>query len=355
MTDLWSTDLPIERLHPHFRSVAANPIERACLDRWVEGFKDVNNNFVHEFQTKFAPAFMELYLYRLFLSLEFTVSRPADRPDFVVDTPQGSVAVEAKVTEAGPGEAPVWTPIHEVPMDREQFYERTCAKLTGAIVSKLKHYRSYANEPAVKDKAFLLCLNPYDSPGFVMQGFGAITRVLYQYCDPTFTIDQNGRMVEAGHRRVESFTKKNGAIVPFGVFLDPANTELSAVYFNPRATVSKLFADPKRQSHPNERVLAEWYMVGDGSLHVQDAHPSNYRETMGDGGYLLLNAYARHPLNPEPFFRQGVTICSFDAGGRVLTSRTPTPFLKSRIAIGVLPDDFPPELMVNGKPAHLVE
>ena len=353
--DLWTTTVPTARLHPHFRSLAANPVERACLDRWAEGFADVNNNIAHEFQTKFSPAFWEIYLYRMFVSMGFAVSRPADRPDFVVKTPSGGIAVEAKVTEAGPGQPPVWMPIHEVPLDREQFYDRTCAKLSGAIASKLKHYRTYANEPAVKDKAFLLCLNPYDSPHFIMQGFEALARVLYQYCDPTLVIDKNGNMVETGHRRVESFTTKSGTVVPFGVFLNPANSELSAVYFNPRATVSKLFADPKREGHPKERVFAQWYMVTDGTLHLQEAHPSNYRETMADGGYLMLNAYAKHPIDPEPFFKQGVKICSFDADKRVLMSRTPTPFLETRITCGVVPDDFPPELMVKGKAAHSTE
>lgn len=192
--DLWTTELPIERLQPHFRSLAANPVERRCLDRWAEGFRDANNNIVHEFQTKFSPALWKIYLYRLFLSLGFAVARPSDRPDFVVETPQGSVAVEAKVTEAGPGQAPVWTPIDEVPLDRERFYDVTCAKLSGAIASKLQHHRTYADEPAVRSRPFLLGVNPYDSSHFVMQGFGTLTRVLYQYRDPTFAIDRNGRM-----------------------------------------------------------------------------------------------------------------------------------------------------------------
>ena len=71
-----------------------------------------------------------------------------------------------------------------------------------------------------------------------MQGFGALARVRYQYCDPTFAIDEHGKVIETGHRRVEAFTTKNGTLVPFGVFLDPANSEVSAVYFYPRATVS---------------------------------------------------------------------------------------------------------------------
>lgn len=144
-------------------------------------------------------------------------------------------------------------------------------------------------------------------------------------------------------------------MVPFGFFLDSSKTEVSAVYFNPRATTSKLFADPFRNGHEKERVFAQWYMVSTGTLHVNEAHPSNYRETLADGGYLFMNAHARHAIDPEPFFKQGVAICTFKSDTRTLVSRTPTPFLKTRIALGVIPDDYPSDLLVKGKAIHNAE
>lgn len=350
--DLWTPRYPVERLHRHFRSLAATPQDRDCITRWAADFVDVNNTVVDEFQTKFSPAFWELYLHAMFKSLGFGVSRPADRPDFALNAPQGEIAAEAKVTEAGPGQIPEWTPKHEVTYDREQFYGQTSAKLAGALVSKMKSYRGYATEPHVEGRPFLLCLNPYDHPWFIAQGFGAITRVLYQYCNPTFEITESGAMRETGHRRVESFTTPKGAVVPFGFFLDPRNAEMSAVYFNPRATTSKLFADPQRVSHPGERVFAIWYMVSDGSMVKQDVHPSHYRETLADGGYLFLNSHAIHPIDPEPFFKQGVTVCRFDGERRELTSRTPEPFLKERVTCGVISDGFPQDLLIEGKTSH---
>lgn len=289
--------------------------------------------------------FWEIYLFKMFQTLGFKVARPKDRPDYILDTPQGFIAAEAKIIDTSPHQAPIWTPIHEVPLDREAFYEQTCAKFSGALHQKLKHYRTYANEPAVKSRPFLLCVNPYDTPHFVMQGFGAMTRVLYQYCDPIVAPTESGYLEEVGHRRIESFKTKNGTVVPFGFFLDPCNTEVSAVYFNPRATTSKLFADPLRNSHEKERVFAEWYMVSTGTLHYSEAHPSNYRETLADGGYLFRNSHATHAIDPEPFFKQGVTVCEFKSETRTLVSRTPTPFLKTRIAHGVIPDDYPKDLL----------
>lgn len=113
------------------------------------------------------------------------------------------------------------------------------------------------------------------------------------------------------------------------------------MYFNPRATTSKLFADPLRNGHEKERVFAQWYLVSTGTLHYNEAHPSNYRETLADGGYLFLNAHARHAVDPEPFFNQGVTVCPFNSDTRTLVSRTPTPFLITRIACGVIPRRLP--------------
>lgn len=225
--DLWTTCLPVERWHPHFRSLAANPVDRACFQRWADDFPDVNGNAAHELQTKFSPMFWEICLFKMFQTLGFTVSRPNDRPDFVLETPQGVIAAEAKIIDSSPGQSPVWTPIHEVPLDRDAYYEQTCAKLSGALHDKLKHFRTYSDEPAVKDRPFLLCVNPYDTPHFVMQGFGAMTRVLYQSCDPQVAQNSSGDWVEVGHRRVESFTTKSGTVVPFGFFLIPA-TQKSA-------------------------------------------------------------------------------------------------------------------------------
>lgn len=315
----------------------------------------MNGNAAHEFQTKFSPMFWEIYLFKMFQTLGFTVSRPKDRPDFVLDAPQGMIAAEAKIINPTPGKAPVHAPMHEVTWNREAFYEQTCVKLNGALRAKLRDYRTYSAEPAVKDRPFLLCVNPYDTPHFVVQGFEAMTRVLFQYGDPEVAPTETGRLVEVGHRRVKSATKENGTSLPLGLFLDPANTEVSAVYFNPRATTSKLFADPLRNGHEKERVFAHWYMVSTGTLHYNESHPSNYRETLADGGYLFLNTHAKHAIDPEPFFKQGVTVCTFNGDTRTLLSRTPTPFLKTRVALGVIPDDYPSDLLVKGKAVHTTE
>lgn len=336
--DLWTPMCPTGRLHPHFQALTQMPENQRCITRWTHGFKDVNNTIVHEFQTKFSPAFWELYLHAMFTSLGFSVARPALRPDFVLDTPHGGIVAEAKVTEAGPGGAPEWAPKHEAPFNRDEFYARTSMKLAGALAAKLKSFLEYELEPHVKDCPFLLCLSPFDHPWFVLQGFGAITRVLYQYGDPIVGVDGTGAMVEIGHQRVASVTKPNGTEIPLGLFLDREYASISAVFFNPRATLSKVFADPLRASHKDDRIKATWYLPSTGELRTCQVHPSDHHETLADGGYLLLNSHSRHPINPDAFFEQGVTVCSFDENDRVLTSRTPEPFLKDRTATGVIPD-----------------
>lgn len=52
----------------------------------------MNGNIAHEFHTKFSAAFWEIYLYRMFLSLGLTVTRPENWPDFVLGAPQGAIA-----------------------------------------------------------------------------------------------------------------------------------------------------------------------------------------------------------------------------------------------------------------------
>ncbi len=336
--DLWTPRYPAGRLHSHFQKLTQMPETQRTITRWADGFEDVNNTIVQEFQTKFSPAFWELYLHAMFRSLGFGVARPALRPDFVLNTPHGAIAAEAKVTEPSPGDAPEWTPKQEVAFNRDEFYERSSIKLAGAMATKLRSFLEYASEPHVKDRPFLLCLSPFDHPWFVVQGFGAITRVLYQYGDPIVGFDKTGAMVETGHQRVASVTKPNGTKVQLGLFLDREYAPISGVFFNPRATVSKVFADPLRKSHKDDRVSAVWYFPSIGEIRAGHVHPSEHRESLADGGYLLLNSHARHAVNPDAFFAHGVTVCSFDESDRVLTSRTPEPFLKERTSLGVVPD-----------------
>lgn len=328
-------------IHPHFRVLAGTTSSRGCIDRWAIGFEDIDNDFVPKFQRSFSPQFWELYLHAMFKSLGFNPTRPKAHPDFVLHAPQGEIVTEAKVTEAGPGQTPEWTTKTEVPYDQDTFYAQTTAKLSGAVDHKIKSYRKYASKPHVKDRPFLLSLGAYDHPWFIKQHARAIWRVLYQYDQPTGYISDTGNMIETGHARVQTFTTPKGAIVPLGYFLNPANSDVSAVMFNPRATIGKLFADPLREHHRNERVFARWYMVSSRTFIPQDVHPSQYRETLADGGYLLLNPYANRPIDPEPFFKQGMTVCSFEPKVRRMTSRTPEPFLFERTTLGVIPEESP--------------
>lgn len=289
--DLWTLQVPVQQLHPHFRALAANPSSRGCVTRWANGFTDIDNDFVPKFQRSFSPQFWELYLHAMFNSLGFNPTRPKAHPDFVLHTSQGEIATEAKVTEAGPGQTPEWAAKSETEYDTEQFYEQTTAKLCGAVVSKIQSYRRYANEPHVVGRPFLLSLGAYDHPWFINQHARAIWRVLYQYDEPSGYVSDQGIMVETGHTRVETFTTRKGAIVPLGLFLDPANSDVSAIFFNPRATVSKLVTDPLRAHHDKERVFACWYMVSSGTFSPQEAHAADYKETLADGGYLLLNPH----------------------------------------------------------------
>lgn len=331
--DLWKLQVPVEQLHSHFRLLAESAPNRESINRWADGFIDIDGDFVPKFQRTFSPQFWELYLHAMFKSLGFGVSRPAVHPDFVLQTPQGTIVTEAKVTEAGPGQIPESTPKHEVPYEANAFYAQTTAKLSGAVKGKIESYRKYASEPHVKGRPFLLSLGAYDHPWFVVQHARAIWRVLYQYDQPTGYLSDTGNMIEKGHTRVQEFTTPRGAVVPIGYFLDPTNADVSAVLFNPRATVSKLFADPLRKHRANDRVFASWYMVSTGTFIPQDLHPSHYRETLADGGYLLINPFATHPIDPGPFFRKGTTVCTFDPVDRKMTSRTPEPFLFERTTV----------------------
>jgi hypothetical protein len=86
--DLFSTTSPVERLHPSFRVVQQarkNYASRQVLQSVFDHLPNPDNNFVLDFQTTgFDARIWELYLAALFQNLGMEVSRPEERPDFLV-------------------------------------------------------------------------------------------------------------------------------------------------------------------------------------------------------------------------------------------------------------------------------
>ncbi len=195
-----------------------------------------------------------------------------------------------------------------MPYNRDEFYKQTTLKLAGAVHGKAEAYRRYRDEPHVSGRPFLLCLSPFDNPWFIMQRARAMFRVLYQYDQPIGRISESGALIETDHLRITDVQKETGRIIPPGYFLDQANADISGIYFNPRATISKRLTDPKRPCHESDTVISVWHTKSTGQLTIESLQASQHRETLADGGYLFLNPFTQSPLDPEAYFNPGITI-----------------------------------------------
>ncbi|MHA7812907.1 MAG: hypothetical protein ACX94C_05895 [Phycisphaerales bacterium] len=340
MTNPWIPVVNADQLHPHFEHLRKER-GRDCdvISSWLNEFDDADNKIVKELQSSFNPALWELYLDQFFRQMAFEVQRPKDHPDFTVSlNGVTQFACEAKVTLASPGDNPEDTgPLSEI-YDPETFYDKAALKLSGALFTKINDFRQYAVEAGIEGHPFLLAVTPFDNPHFTVQHARSPWRVLYQYDRPITDIAPDGSVYESGYTRIQTITKENGEEISMGYFREGSNPDISAVYFNPRATLSKTLCDQSRVHHPDELVHVAWADNDNGVVRYSEVHPSSHNEKYGDGGYLFLNPAASYQIDPGPFYDNGVTVYTFSETLDMLVSRTPNPFLFSRVFRCILDD-----------------
>src|SRR5688572_6732126 len=99
MTSLFELVVPDVRQHPAFkilRSFPGSEPARLMMDAAFASFEDSDGNFIEQFQsTGFDARVFELYLHAYFSTLDGSVRRPRQRPDFLVSRSGLTVAVEA--------------------------------------------------------------------------------------------------------------------------------------------------------------------------------------------------------------------------------------------------------------------
>ena len=95
-----------EKMNPFFRGTAienSSEPARLMMEKVFEKFKDIDNNFVEQFQTTgFDARIFELYLFEYFSSSGFEVKRDFERPDFIISKDGVEVAIEATTTNPDP-------------------------------------------------------------------------------------------------------------------------------------------------------------------------------------------------------------------------------------------------------------
>lgn len=348
--DLFTPLVPNEQLHSNFHLIAQSGLcepERAVIQDWAEGFIDRDGKFVKEFQTTFNSSFWELYLAASFKELGCSIDFSYAAPDFLINSSYGEFIAEATITNHPDGFRPEWATdfkeLNETSM--AEILRLSTIRLLNAIDSKYKKYLSkYSHLSHVKNKPFVICIAPFEQPGFYFQDSLAIARVLYA-CGEVLTIPgkEPGELIVLGETESLRVQKKPGVDLNLGLFTNSSMPELSAVIFSSKATFGKVRALAGKGTYPVYFFSSRMIQSEEGAG-VQRFHGlrPDYKESILDGLHILANPFATHPLDLELFKNREVAIHNYDSKTHSYLSELPDGFLLQRICQSIISESVTP-------------
>lgn len=343
--DLFQPVVPLEKQHKNFRFISQPGLcfpEIEVLKNWADGFVDRDGKFIKEFQSTFNSSFWELYLFACFKELGFSIDLSYASPDFVVDSPHGKFIAEATIANNPKDFRPEWDKdikmLDETNMD--DIVRLSTIRLLQAITNKHKKFvSSYSKLTHVQNKPFVICVSPFDQPFFYLQDCMAIMRVLYAYEKPLVIPGRDNReTIIVGESQCHRVQKKPGVNIPLGLFTNSDMADVSAIFFNNRATMCKIRALAKNGNYSvmfsgSRAIETE---IETGVERFVSERP-DYQETLLDGFHVLLNPFAKNPLNIEVFKNREIAIHNYNPEIDSYQLKIPNGFLYQRTCMTFIP------------------
>lgn len=311
--DLFKIRVDKNKLHPNFIYLLKDEKKplRDILIKWAKDFEDRDNKFSKEFQTTFNSSFWELYLYQAFKELGMRVDFSKPAPDFTVNTPYGTINVEAVTSNHANKDEPEWSLKSfkdkiETKSDKD-FLDYSSVRLLNAVNFKHKKYiKNYSKLEHVQSKPFIIAIAPFEQAGFYMQNNEAINRVLYAQ-----GIDKNTWQEIV----INTVEKKNGVELELGMFTTDKYKEISAIIFSTTATMSKIIV----QTNLNYIVRVSKYHSKKGLL-MDMIDNSKYTESHIDGLQIYHNPFAENQLDSRIFDKYEITHIFYDVESKKINN-----------------------------------
>lgn len=335
MLNLFTPRFREEKLHNHFRLIAASPDYakvQPIIQSWATGLLDrkgESQKFINEFQTTFNSSMWELYLNRALIDLGCSVDFSKSSPDFFVRGPGNyEFNIEAVVSDRPP------TAKQQKTFNEQDFRTRGALKLAGKIRDKLDLYRGsngkkhpYSSMSHVCGRPFVIAIAPFDSDLSLTQNNELINMVLFGLAPPVLQGPDLGKQ-----DKITSLLKPSGARVKMGIFTNDSFKEISAVFFSTVGTFGKAVIESKidRLVRATRYRVIDKDRIAPGSKRWQAGthrfqlaalnyllalrresenqiagadmliqHSSFYRETHLDGLQVYFNPYAEVPFDPK--------------------------------------------------------
>lgn len=155
---------------------------RGLLSEIQKRFSDPDGNFVEQFQTTgFDQRLFELYLNEVFVECGFTVGRDYDRPDFIIQKGDISVAVEAVTASLSNQGIVEYDPVPSWGLGVDEVKEKSLNEWAVRLGSPLftKYKKKYWELPQVVGKPLVIAIQDMSRPGSTKASSATLMQYLY--------------------------------------------------------------------------------------------------------------------------------------------------------------------------------
>lgn len=303
---------------PKYLRVCKDPYYKELISKWGSRYHDKDNNFVEKFQTRFHPAFWELYLSEVFQSLDFKLITDYNSPDFIVDKGDYNVlfeAVTANIKQDGRLESS--RDFHDVldafkpPFSRSDYYYElhdSIARFSNAVLEKERKYNSYKKHKHVGNSdPYVIALGSYSQVNYGSEYIYGVLGLLYRiYMMSDMKYIRNDEIIKNG---------THDSNIELGLFTDNKHSDISAVLYSCSATIGKLSIEllSDNPKYDNSCVYTMFEnMLSNNRIDRYKIHSSmdGYTEDIEKGLFVFHNPYAKNPL-PKNFFEHSQVVQFF--------------------------------------------
>lgn len=312
--DLFTPVVGEEKFNPSFKLIRSGDHwipARSIMNEMMRHFRDVDGNFVEQFQTTgFDARIWELYLYAALLEEGLYVDKPDPAPDFKVSLGQDNVFIEAVTVNPSAGE-PIASPEDEpILRSPEEVFRLRGTKIPikfgSALWSKLTRQKPYWEMKEVVGHPLVFAIADFHEKQSMTWTSTALINYLYGVRHD-FWKDSQGKLV-ISPVKIEMH-EHEGKRIPSGFFFQPMADNVSAVLFSSSGTISKF----NRMGRLAGFGLSEQRLIRTGLRHKHDdnsALPEPFcfevkagevTETWAEGLSMFHNPQAKYPVNHRLF------------------------------------------------------
>lgn len=324
------------KLHPTFKILMAEggySPARGIIKELSFAFTDLDGNYRKDFQTQnFDSRLWELYLYASFYEQHFHIDDKHAVPDFIIEGPNGKIAIEAVTVNPTSGVEP--------PSPKTVEEEKTLCrdymplKWGSPLMSKLG--KKYWEKEHIKDVPLVFAIHDFHALGSMVWSFPALTDCLFG-----IRCGDDGKDYP-----VESYSWKTKENIPAGFFRQPGAENVAAVLASNEATLTKF----NRMGFIAGFGNADVFIGREGAmLDLETNQGGRFRyqtkigevsERWSDGLWVFHNPKARKPI-PLSLFPQALHVFLDGNGQRNYRSKKRYHIVRSFTQIIRSPDSSP--------------